>query len=787
MTTTAERSDAIVVGAGLAGLVAACELVDAGRRVVVVDQEGPQSIGGQAFWSFGGLFLVDSPEQRRLKVRDSAERAWEDWQAAAGFDRLDDEDHWPRKWARTYVEWAAGPKREWLHGMGVRWFPVVGWAERGGVLREAGDGAEGYGNSVPRFHVTWGTGPAVVRPFEARLRRAEARGLVRFAWRHRVDGLDVTDGVVTGVRGAVLAADTAERGFATSRDEVGTFEFSADAVVVASGGIGANHELVRAAWPERMGTPPADMLTGVPAHVDGRMLSITEAAGARVVNRDRMWHYTEGIANWDPIWDRHGIRILPGPSSLWLDSTGERLPDPLWPGFDTLATLQHICTTGQPYTWFVLTQAIIEKEFALSGSEQNPDLTGKSVAHVLKRVLPGAPGPVEAFKQRGEDFVVRDTLEELVAAMNELAGPDAPQLDLARVRAHAEARDGQVGAAQPSDAQVAAIDRARVYLGDKLIRTAKPHRLLDPKSGPLIAVRLRVLTRKTLGGLNTDLESRVLDANGAPIGGLYAVGEVAGFGGGGLHGYRALEGTFLGGCLFSGRAAGRAIAGQSERLQMIGEVLSLSDTNSVVIPGAAWPIRGAVACSDARCPFSARLPVRVVATTAIWSQDAQPPARGAGGWPSWLRPRRSQANHPARPTTLHGAISRSIRGCAPARASSGSRLRAQAHPVSFRHSASGRSAIACQDGFRISGRAASQPPSIARARTREQHGSRPHRAGACSVSATCVGTPSRGGCRQDAGTLHAREFAAPIRRMCTRYRRCGPACTRMHLARAREN
>jgi predicted oxidoreductase len=304
------------------------------------------------------------------------------------------------------------------------------------------------------------------------------------------------------------------------------------------------------------------MLCGVPAHVDGRMVAITEAAGGRVVNRDRMWHYTEGIGNWAPIWPSHGIRILPGPSSMWLDATGERLPDPLWPGFDTLATLQHICTTGQPYTWFVLTQSIIEKEFALSGSEQNPDLTGKSIGQVLKRVLPGAPGPVEAFKQQGEDFVVRDTLDELVDAMNELAGADAPRLDVARVRAQLEERDAQVGSTQPADAQVAAIDHARHYLGDKLIRTARPHQLLDPKAGPLIAVRLRVLTRKTLGGLNTDLESRVLDANGAPVPGLYAAGEVAGFGGGGMHGYRALEGTFLGGCLFSGRAAGRGIAAQ---------------------------------------------------------------------------------------------------------------------------------------------------------------------------------------------------------------------------------
>jgi predicted oxidoreductase len=292
------------------------------------------------------------------------------------------------------------------------------------------------------------------------------------------------------------------------------------------------------------------------------MIAISEAAGGRVVNRDRMWHYTEGIENFAPIWPNHGIRILPGPSSLWIDSRGDRLPDPLWPGYDTLETLRHICTTGQPWTWFILNQSIIEKEFALSGSEQNPDLTGRSIPKVLTRVLPGAPGPVEAFKRHGVDFLSCATLEDLVVSMNQLAGPGASRIDAAHVRRQLEARDAQIGVDEPTDGQVAGILRARESLGDKLIRTARPHRILDDKAAPLIAVRLHVLTRKTLGGLQTDLESRVLDASGSPVDGLYAAGEVAGFGGGGMHGYRALEGTFLGGCLFSGRAAGRAIAGQ---------------------------------------------------------------------------------------------------------------------------------------------------------------------------------------------------------------------------------
>ncbi|MEV1291050.1 FAD-binding dehydrogenase [Pseudonocardia sp. NPDC049635] len=550
-------ADVIVVGAGLAGLVAAAELADAGRSVLVLDQEPEQNLGGQAFWSLGGLFLVDTPEQRRTGITDSLDLALSDWLGSAAFDRdVDDpagEDFWARQWATAYVHFAAGEKRAWLHEQGVRWLPVVGWAERGGHL------ADGHGNSVPRFHLTWGTGPGVLEPFVRRVREHAVTGRVTLRFRHRVDGLAVTDGVVDGVHGRVLAPDTAERGAPTNRDVVGDFTFRAGAVLVTSGGIGGDHDLVRANWPARLGTPPEHMVTGVPAYVDGRMLGITEAAGGRIVNRDRMWHYTEGVQNHSPIWPGHGIRIIPGPSSLWLDATGQRLPAPNFPGFDTLGTLAALRTTGHEHSWFVLTRKIIEKEFALSGSEQNPDVTGKDLRATLGRIRPGATAPVEAFTERGADFVVADTLDELVAGMNRLTG-GSPELDVEVIRRQVVARDRQLGNGFAKDLQVMAIHNARRTLGEKLARTAPPHALLDPSAGPLIAVRLHVLTRKTLGGLQTDLAGRVLDAAGSPVPGLWAAGEVAGFGGGGVHGYRALEGTFLGGCLFSGRQAGRAIA-----------------------------------------------------------------------------------------------------------------------------------------------------------------------------------------------------------------------------------
>lgn len=545
-----DEADVIVVGAGLAGLVATAELTEAGKRVILVDQEPEQSLGGQAFWSFGGLFLVNSPEQRRLGIRDSRELAMQDWLGSAGFDR--EEDHWPRQWAEAYIDFASGEMRSWIQAQGIKLFPIVGWAERGGAL------ATGHGNSVPRFHITWGTGPALVEPFVQRLREAEANGLVALRCRHRVNALTKSGGRIDGVAGETLAASEVERGAPSSREVTGEFAFKAQAVIVTSGGIGGDHELVRRNWPAALGTPPSFMLSGVPDYVDGRMLGITEEAGGRIINRDRMWHYTEGIQNYEPIWSRHGIRIIPGPSSLWFDATGKRLPAPLFPGFDTLETLRYLRGTGYDYSWFILNQHILGKEFGLSGSEQNPDLTNKSVRQVLNRTRMKSTSPVAAFQQKGADFITAPDLGALVKQMNALAGNDL--IDEAKLRDEIEARDRQVDHAFCKDAQVTAVRATRRFVGDKLVRVARPHKILDPKAGPLIAVRLWIITRKTLGGLHTDLSGRVLQAGGEPLPHLYAAGEAAGFGGGGMHGYRALEGTFLGGCLFSGRTAGRAAA-----------------------------------------------------------------------------------------------------------------------------------------------------------------------------------------------------------------------------------
>ncbi|KAI1642529.1 FAD binding domain-containing protein [Daldinia loculata] len=554
-----QEAPVIIVGGGLAGLVAAFELSQRGVRTLIVDQEGEQNLGGQAFWSLGGIFCVDSTEQRRLGIKDSRKLAMRDWLGSARFDRPDDEDIWPRRWAEAFVDFATDGMEKYLKDRGAGFLSTVSWAERG-------DGtADGHGNSVPRFHITWGAGPEVVRVFAEPVQEAAKKGIVEFKFRHRVDELLIDEnGRASGVRGRILAQDPSPRGVKTSREEVGDFELHGAAVIVSSGGIGGNVEAVKKAWPvDRLGPKiPQNFVIGVPAHVDGRMLGIAESAGANFINRDRMWHYTEGLQNWNPIWPDHGIRVLPAPSSLWLDATGKRLPPFLYPGCDTLATLKYICSTGYDYTWFILDQSIIAREFALSGSEQNPDLTEKSIWQLLKNRVFSSKGtvPVQNFQKFGKDFVVRDNLEDLVTGMNEIAkSVGGPILDPKAIREVVETRDDQFVNSYCKDAQVMAIRNGRNYWPDTR-RVAAPHQILDPKHGPLIAVHMNLLTRKSLGGLETNLESNVMKANGEKFPGLYAAGEAAGFGGGGVHGYNSLEGTFLGGCIFSGRAAGRAIA-----------------------------------------------------------------------------------------------------------------------------------------------------------------------------------------------------------------------------------
>lgn len=548
------QTSTLIIGGGLSGLVTAYEITKAGKKVIIIEQENENNLGGQAFWSFGGLFFVNSKLQRRLGIKDSYALAQQDWKGTAGFDR--EEDYWPRQWAEAYVKFATDTKYDYVKNLGVKFFPIVGWAERG-------DGsASGHGNSVPRFHIPWGTGTGLVKPFVEKAYEAQKKGLLEFKFRHQVTELLFEGEKVSGVKGNILAEDPSKRGKKSNREVVGNFSLEADHVIIASGGIGANHDLVKKNWPQRLGKAPEHMVCGVPDYVDGKMLESAENAGVKLINKDRMWHYVEGIKNWNPIWSNHGIRILPGPSSIWLDATGKRLPAPYLPGFDTLGTLEYIQKTGYDYSWFILTQKIIKKEFALSGSEQNPDLTNKDYKQLVGRLFGSdATAPVEAFKKHGADFIVANDLKTLVKKMNELVNTEL--LDYETIKNQIEARDRELDNKVSKDTQINYMRSTRKYLGDKLSRVAPPHKILEPKNGPLIAVRLNILTRKTLGGIQTNLNGQAFTQEDKVIPNLFAVGEAAGFGGGGMHGYRSLEGTFLGSCLFTGMTVGKFI-GESD-------------------------------------------------------------------------------------------------------------------------------------------------------------------------------------------------------------------------------
>ncbi|QKW49925.1 FAD-binding dehydrogenase [Streptomyces buecherae] len=545
-------ADVIVVGAGLAGLAATRELALAGHRVILVDQESEQTLGGQARWSLGGLFLVGTPEQRLAGVRDGHDLALADWLASAGFDEQG-QDRWPRRWAEAYVDFASGEKRRHLRSLGVRLALPVMWPERGS------GSARGPGNSVPRFHLTWGSGPGIVAAFAGPVLEAAAEGRVSLRFHHRVDGLVTQGGSVTGVRGRLLAPDAATSSAPNSRDTVGDFELRAGCVLAAAGGMGGSEELIHKHWPtERLGPAPEELLIGVPPHVDGRMLSIVAAAGGSVIHLNRMWHYPDGVGHAEPAWPRHGVRVLAGPSPLWLDATGRRLPAPFFPGHDSLGPLGHVIGAGHAHSWLVLTRSMAERELTLSGSDQNTALAERDLRAYLTGLTARVPTSVQTLIRHREDLVVHSTLRGLVDGMNALT-PASP-LDYARVKREVRARDEQMSRAYSKDFQSMAVRNARAYWPDRLFKVASPHALLDRRHGPLLAVRLRPLTRKTLGGLETDLSARVLRCDGSALDGLFAAGEAAGFGGGGMHGHRALEGTFLGGCVFSGLTAGRAIA-----------------------------------------------------------------------------------------------------------------------------------------------------------------------------------------------------------------------------------
>jgi uncharacterized protein len=522
-------TDVVVVGAGIAGLVTTLELLEHGRRVVLLDRCAPHELGGLAREAFGGMFMVDSPEQRRSGIADSPELALDDWLRIAEFDP---EDELPRAWAEAYVRRARDDVGGWLRSIGVKFFPVVNWAERG---------VDGDGNSVPRFHLTWGTGRALVeqvwKAIEAHPRRSQLD--VRFG--ALVTALEEEGGRVTGVR-------------------LGDEELRADTVVVASGGVGGNLDIVRRHWPPELGEAPEHLLMGSHYNADGALHEEVQRLGGNVTHLERMWNYCDAVRHPEPQRELHGLKLIPPRSGLFLKPTGERFWPAVMPTFDNHEGLKRMCETPQKYAWLVCNWKIARKELDVSGAQHNPSIREQNLLRFVSSIVLGKPVLVRHFLDKCPDFVSADTLPELADRMREVTGDGV--LDTALLERDVRRYDAMIdrGPALFNDDQLRRIAALRKWRGDRL-RTCKFQKIEDAKAGPLVAIRLQPMARKSLGGIQTDPDCRVLKPGGEPIGGLFAVGEAAGFGGGGLHGKRALEGTFLGGCVFTGRIAAKAIAG----------------------------------------------------------------------------------------------------------------------------------------------------------------------------------------------------------------------------------
>ncbi|MCA9530916.1 MAG: FAD-binding dehydrogenase [Myxococcales bacterium] len=532
--TTKYESDVLIIGGGLTGITAALELLDAGKRVTLLDRATEDRFGGLAKRSFGGLFFVDSPEQQGSGIADSVELAWSDWRR---YGELDEADVWPYRWAEAYVHRCLPDVRGWMVERGVSFFRAVNWTERGYYVP---------GNTVPRFHITWGTGVGVVDPLIERLHGHPNRGRLTLRFGHKVEDLDREGGAVVGAHGTTTSGEP--------------FEARAEATLIASGGIAGNHDKVREVWPrDELGEPPEPMLNGSILEADGLLIDRAAALGASVTHLPRMWNYAAGVRHMRPKFDNHGLSLVPGKSALWMDYRGRRFTDPPLVGsYDTLFLVDRICRQEKKYSWQVLNWKIACKELAVSGAEFNPDVRDKKLVAFAARLLLGNERLVKDFAEGCPDFVTAQTVRELAAKMNAVAGSnDVDAAGLERDIAEYDANVARPKKLQNDD-QLRRIAHVRQYLGDRL-RTCHNARIVDDKAMPLIAIRTQILTRKSLGGIAADLEGRALDATGEPIAGLFAAGEASGFGGGGMHGKRALEGTFLGGCVFSARMAARGI------------------------------------------------------------------------------------------------------------------------------------------------------------------------------------------------------------------------------------
>jgi uncharacterized protein len=535
-----QQSDVLIIGGGISGIVAAQELLEAGKSVMILDRDSADNFGGLARESFGGMFFVDTPDQRKAGIKDSQEIAFQDW---CTFGELGPEDGLSYEWAMQYVERTTPDVYDWVKKRGIGFLPVMNWVERGFDIP---------GNSLPRFHMVWGTGQELTDQLAKHMRTLSTADNLAFRFNARVSELVFTNGRVTGCRGEDEKTGEA-------------FEYAADAVVIAAGGLNGSDKVIRDNWHPDWGTsPPEKILCGSHKYADGLMHDATQAIGGSVVNVENNWNYAAGISHPRPRKPRHGLSLVPCKTALWMDATGRRIgPRPLIAGFDTREVIKRICAVAEEknipkYSWQIMNRKIMLKEFAISGAESNRVIRDKSKLGLLKNLVFGNSELVDATIRDSEDIVTASSVAELADKMKPLNG-DTP-IDASGMAEDIAAYDVEMrrGPDQTTDDQIKRIAELRQYKADKL-RTCKFQPIDDRRAGPLVAIRTYIISRKSLGGIQTDLDSRVLDISGQAIEGLYAAGEATGFGGGGVHGMRALEGTFLGGCVFSARVAASTI------------------------------------------------------------------------------------------------------------------------------------------------------------------------------------------------------------------------------------
>ncbi|HEX9322432.1 MAG TPA: FAD-binding dehydrogenase [Xanthobacteraceae bacterium] len=525
-------ADVAVIGGGIAGIAAALELLDHGRDVLILDRDEESGFGGLAKESFGGVFFVNSREQQRNGIKDSPALALRDWHSFAEFGP---EDRFPKLWAETYVERCIPDVYEWLCAGGIRFLPLPAWVERGEARP---------GNSVPRFHIVWGTGRELATKLIAALRSHPNRGRFAVKFEHRVETLVTQGGRIAGCAG-------------THERDGTTFEVRAEHVIVASGGINGDIGRVKANWHRDWGKPPEVILNGSHKYADGKLHDAVATIGGRLTHLDNMWNYASGVHHYRPRKPLHGLSLVPAKSALWLNWRGERILPPLVSGFDTRALVTAICAQERQYSWQLMNRRIALKELAISGAEFNPSIRDKSWVRLARDMILGNRWLVGEMTANCRDFVVARSLSELAGKMNALQGDRS--VDPGALTAAVTRYDAEVARASDSqDPQLRRIAELRQYRGDRM-RISKSQKILDERAMPLIAIREFIVSRKSLGGIATDLECRVLGGADEPVAGLYAVGEAAGFGGGGMHGLRGLEGTFLGGSILTGRMAGRSI------------------------------------------------------------------------------------------------------------------------------------------------------------------------------------------------------------------------------------